>query len=102
MGKVNVTTEEIENVLFDHPAVSDCAAIGVPDSAIGETIKAFVVLRSEYKGKVTEGDIINWAKGKMAPYKYPRIVEFCSYIQKTVIGKTDHRALKGKEKKEKI
>jgi long-chain acyl-CoA synthetase len=90
----SVYPTEIENLLFENPAILDCAVIGVPDAEAGETIKAFVVLKPEYIGKVTPANIIEWAKENMAKYKYPRFVEFMSEIPKGAAGKTLRRELR--------
>ena len=88
---------EVENMLFEHPAVLECAVIGLPQEDVGETIKAFIKLRPEYKGKITEQEIINWAKEEMAGYKWPRIVEFIETIPKTTVGKVFRRQLLERE-----
>ena len=63
-----------------------------------ENIKAYIVLKDEYKDKgITEHDIINWAKENMAFDKYPRFVEFIDEIPKTIVGKVLHRELKDLE-----
>ncbi|NHI91799.1 MAG: hypothetical protein EAX96_04800 [Candidatus Lokiarchaeota archaeon] len=87
---------EVENTLFDHPAVADCAVIGVPDDTVGEIIKAYVKLAPEYKDKITEQEIIDWAKENMAGYKWPRQLEFISSIPKSSVGKTLRRGLREK------
>jgi len=90
---------DVEDSLYDHPAILDCGVIGVPDEAsgVGERVKAFIKLKSEHSGKVTEQDIINWAKENMAGYKYPRMVEFINNIPKTTVGKTRRRVLLERE-----
>ncbi|MBW2623270.1 MAG: AMP-binding protein, partial [Deltaproteobacteria bacterium] len=93
-----VLPDEVENSLYKHPAVLECAVLGVPDPDIGETIKAFVVLRDEYKGKVTEDEIREWARVEMAGYKWPRIVEFIDQVPRTAVGKVFRRALREGEK----
>ncbi|MHA1279776.1 MAG: AMP-binding protein [Candidatus Helarchaeota archaeon] len=90
---------EVEKTLYDHPAVLECAVIGVPRDDIGENIKAFIKLRPEYKGKITEQEIIDWAKEEMAGYKWPRLVEFVETIPKTAVGKVFRRQLRDKELK---
>ncbi|NVM27693.1 MAG: AMP-binding protein [Candidatus Helarchaeota archaeon] len=90
---------EVEKTLYDHPAVLECAVIGVPREDIGENIKAFIKLRPEYKGKITEQEIIDWAKEEMAGYKWPRLVEFVETIPKTAVGKVFRRQLRDKELK---
>ena len=87
---------EVENTLFDHPAVADCAVVGVPDDNVGEIIKAYVKVAPEYKDKITEQEIIDWAKENMAGYKWPRQLEFISSIPKSPVGKTLRRGLREK------
>ena len=72
----SVFPEDVEVMLVKHPAVAQVAVIGVPDPVRGESVKAYIVLKPEYKGKITEADLIAWSKEKMASYKYPRAVEF--------------------------
>ncbi len=90
----SVYPAEIEALLFENEAVLECAVIGIPDPEAGENIKAFVVLKPEFKGKVSEKDIMDWAKANMSGYKWPRIVEFIDEIPKSRIGKTLHRILR--------
>ncbi|NVM30841.1 MAG: AMP-binding protein [Candidatus Helarchaeota archaeon] len=89
---------EIEAGLYEHPAVLEAGVIGVPDELVGEQIKAFIKLRPEYK-ETTAEEIIEWAKGKMAGYKWPRQIEFVGSIPKTPVGKIMRRALREKELK---
>lgn len=84
---------EVENKLYEHPAIREVAVTGVPDPNVGETIKAFVALRDEFKGKVSERDIIEWSKERMAAYKYPRRVEFIDEIPRTSVHKPDRKRL---------
>ena len=91
--------DEIESKLCEHPAVMECAVVGVRDPVVGETIKAFVVLNSQYDGKITEQEIIQWAKKKMGPLKYPRVVEFRESIPKTLVGKPSRRLLREESSK---
>lgn len=76
---------EIENVLYDHPAVREAAVIGIPDSYRGETVKAFVALRPGCS--VAEAELIAFCRERMAAYKYPRIVEIWDDLPKSDIGK---------------
>ncbi len=92
-----VLPAEVEDGLFEHPAVMDCGVIGIPDELSGETIKAFIKIKPEYVDKITEQEIIDWAKENMAAYKYPRQVEFIGMIPKTPVGKTMRRSLLQKE-----
>ncbi|MEM2144328.1 MAG: long-chain fatty acid--CoA ligase [Candidatus Jordarchaeaceae archaeon] len=93
----SVYPREIEEVLFEHPAVLEAAVIGIPDPEAGENIKAFVVLKPDYKGKVKEEEIQNWLKDRVAAYKYPRYVEFIDALPKTIVGKVLRRVLREKE-----
>lgn len=94
-----VLPDEVEDKLYNHPAVLECAVVGVPDPEIGETIKAFVVIKDEYKGKITPEEIRDWAKENMAGYKWPRIIEFIDKVPRTAIGKVFRRGLREQEKK---
>ena len=84
---------EVEDLLYRHPASAEVAVIGIPDSYRGETPKAFIVLRPEYRGKIREEDILAWAKDIMAPYKRPRVVEFRDALPKSGAGKVLRRVL---------
>jgi long-chain acyl-CoA synthetase len=92
-----IAPEEVEGFLMRHPAVGQAACIPVPDSKRGETVKAFIVLTSEFEGKINEQDIIDWAKGKMAAYKYPRFIEFRKELPKGTTGKLLRRILREQE-----
>ncbi|MHA1459676.1 MAG: AMP-binding protein [Promethearchaeota archaeon] len=95
----SVYPREIEEILYEHPAIQECAVIGVPDPIKGEDIKAFVILKKESKGKVTEQDIIDFAKENLAAYKYPREVQIVRSLPKSGVGKILRRTLREKEKK---
>lgn len=88
---------EVESYLYKHPAVQQACVVGVPDPVRGETVKAFIILNSEYEGKVTEGEIIQWAKEKMSAYKYPRFIEFRESFPTTASGKILWRKLQEEE-----
>ncbi|NVM17482.1 MAG: AMP-binding protein [Candidatus Lokiarchaeota archaeon] len=95
----SVYPREIEEILYEHSAIQECAVIGVPDPLKGENIKAFVLLKKESKGKVTEQDIIDFAKENLAAYKYPREVKFVRSLPKSGVGKILRRSLREKEMK---
>ncbi|MEM3664097.1 MAG: long-chain fatty acid--CoA ligase [Candidatus Jordarchaeales archaeon] len=97
----SVFPREIEEVLFKHEAVQDAAAVGIPDPAVGEVIKAFVVLKPEYKGKVTENDILEYCKKNLAAYKVPKEIEFRDALPRTIVGKLLRRVLREEEIKKK-
>jgi fatty-acyl-CoA synthase len=84
-GGENVSSIEVEDVIFSHPAVAEVAVIGVPDEKWGETIKALVVL--ETGQEVTEADLIRWCKDRAAGYKAPTSVEFRDELARTATGK---------------
>lgn len=84
-GGENVSSIEVEDVIFSHPAVSEVAVIGVPDVKWGETIKALVVLAPGKK--VTEEQLIAWCKDKSAGYKAPTSIEFRGELDRTSTGK---------------
>jgi long-chain acyl-CoA synthetase len=93
-----VWPRDVEDVLYQHPAVREAAVVGMPDPYRGETVKAFVALKEGLERTVTSDDIISFCKSRMAAYKYPREVEFVSEIPKTLTGKFLRRALREKEK----
>lgn len=95
----SVYPREIEEILYEHPAVQECAVIGVKDPIKGEDIMAHIILKNEYKGKITEQEIIDWTKENMAAYKYPRKVKFVWSLPKSAIGKILRRVLREKEVK---
>jgi fatty-acyl-CoA synthase len=95
----NVWPAEVESVLYEHPAIQEAAVISIPDERSGEAAKAMIVLREEEKGNVNTEDIVEWAKGKMAAYKYPRSVEFIDELPKSGSGKILWRELQEREQK---
>lgn len=90
----SVFPEDVEALMSRHAAVLQVAVIGVPDEVRGESVKAFVVLKPEYKGKITELEMMKWAKENMAAYKYPRFIEFIDQLPATSSGKVLRRLLK--------
>jgi len=91
----SVFPAEVEALLYRHPAVAECAVVGVPDPVVGEKVKAFVVLNPEYEGKISEDNLIEWAKENIAAYKRPRIIEFRAELPKSAVGKILRRELRG-------
>jgi len=90
----SVFPEDVEALMNDHEAILQIAVVGVPDARRGESVKAFIVLKPGYKEKISEIDMIKWAKEKMAAYKYPRFVEFRDSLPATSSGKVLRRLLK--------
>ena len=95
----SVFPAEVENIMYRHPAVKEVGVIGVPDPYRGNNVKAFVVLKPEYEGKISEEEIVDWSRRKMAAYKYPREVEFLKTLPKTSSGKILKRALRESERR---
>lgn len=93
----NVAPVEVEGVIYEHPAVLEAAVVGIPHKYRGETVKAFISLKETYKGKVTEQEIINFCKDKLATFKVPKEVEFIDEIPKNVVGKLVRRILRERE-----
>lgn len=90
-GGYNIYPREVEEVVFNHPAVKEVVAIGVPHEYRGETVKVFVVL---VEGETaTEDEIIAYCHGKLAKYKLPTQVEFREELPKTAVGKILRRTL---------
>lgn len=87
----NVYPNEIENVLSDHPAVNECAAIGVPDDDSGERVKVFVVAGEP---GLDRAQVRSWCRERLTAYKVPRDVEFVDELPKTPVGKVLRRALR--------
>jgi acyl-CoA synthetase (AMP-forming)/AMP-acid ligase II len=85
-GGENVSSVEVEDVLFSHPAVAEVGVIGVPDEKWGETIKALVVLRPGAHAPTAE-ELITYCKERLARYKAPTTVEFRDELARTATGK---------------
>jgi long-chain acyl-CoA synthetase len=88
----NIYPREIEEVLYEHPAIMEASVVGVKDSYRGETVKAFIVLRDGMT--VTEKELNQFMRSKLASFKVPRKYEFRKELPKTAIGKVLRRQLK--------
>jgi fatty-acyl-CoA synthase len=86
---------EVEAAMYQHPAIKECCIIASPDARRGETVKAVVVLKPG--AAASAGEILDWARGRMAAYKAPRLVEFAESLPRTPSGKLMWRALQEAE-----
>ena len=90
----SVFPAEVEALLYRHPAIAECAVIGEPAPRVGEEVKAFIVLKPEFTGKIRAEEIREWSKQEMAAYKYPRLIEFRDVLPKSAVGKILRRELR--------
>jgi 2-aminobenzoate-CoA ligase len=91
----NISGPEVESVLMQHEAVAECGVIGVPDDERGQVVKAFVVVKAGYVADdalVTQ--LQTYVKQTVAPYKYPRVIQFIEALPRTETGKLKRFALK--------
>ena len=93
VGGFKVYPREVEDVLFEHPDIREAGVVGVPDEFSGEAVKAFVVLKDPSK-KVSEEEVIEFCRKRLAKFKVPRKVEFVQELPKTLIGKVLRRKLR--------
>ncbi|MBU9721192.1 MULTISPECIES: AMP-binding protein [Bacillaceae] len=96
-GGFNIYPREIEEVLYEHEAVQEAVAIGVPDPYRGETVKVFIVLKDG--AEATEKEFNEFSRKHLSAYKVPRLYEFRDELPKTMVGKVLRRALVDEEKK---
>jgi 2-aminobenzoate-CoA ligase len=87
-GGYNIAGPEIEEVLLGHPDVAECGVVGLPDHARGQIVAAYVVLREGTAGSAAKVlELQDYVKQRIAPYKYPRAVEFLAALPRTNTGK---------------
>ena len=95
----NISGPEVESALLDHAAVAECAVIAKPDLKRTNIVKAFVVLRAGFEpDDATAKTLQDFTKNEIAPYKYPREIEFVSELPKTETGKLQRFRLRNQEK----
>jgi 2-aminobenzoate-CoA ligase len=91
----NIAGPEVEQTVSQHPAVAECAVIGIPDAGRGNIVCACVVLRDGCQpGDALVRDIQEFARQHSAPYKYPRSVKFIDALPRTPTGKVQHFVLR--------
>ncbi len=90
----SVFAKDVEDVLYGHPQVKAAGVIGVADPAVGQRIKAIVVLQADARGKVSEDEIKAFCREQLADYKVPHMVEFRGELPKTDVGKVSRRELR--------
>jgi long-chain acyl-CoA synthetase len=93
-----VSASEIEAVLQDHPTVVGACVVGVEDEAVGERVKAIVVLKEAVRG-VSGGELRAWCRERLAPYKVPAYVEFRDMLPKSKVGKLLRREIRDQERR---
>lgn len=91
-GGYNIYPTEVENVLYEHPAVFETAVVGVPDDQWGEAVKAVVVLRPG--AEAAEAELIEFCKTRLASFKKPKSIDFVQDIPKTAVGKVLRRLVR--------
>jgi 2-aminobenzoate-CoA ligase len=84
----NIAGPEVEAALLEHPAVAECGVVGAPDEERGQIVKAYVVLRPGYSGDAAATKTLqDHVKATIAPYKYPRTIEYVAQLPRTQTGK---------------
>ncbi|MHA1794731.1 MAG: AMP-binding enzyme, partial [Promethearchaeota archaeon] len=93
MAGRSIFPKEVETLLGNHPAVIEVAVAGIPDKKTGEAVKAWVALKPNMMGKITEKELIEWAKANITYWKVPKYLEIIDEIPKNAVGKVMRRQL---------
>ncbi|PWA11975.1 long-chain fatty acid--CoA ligase [Pueribacillus theae] len=93
----NIYPRDVEEVIYEHPAVQEAVVVGVPDPYRGETVKAVIVLKEGQS--VTEEEMLDYCRQHLAAYKAPKLIEFRKELPKTAVGKILRRTIKEEERK---
>lgn len=97
-GGHNVSGAEVENVLLEHKAVQECGVVAAPDEERGHVVKAFIVVRQGFTaGPELARELQDFVKAEIAPYKYPRRIEFVEKLPRTDTGKLQRFRLREQE-----
>jgi len=99
-GGYNIYPREVDEILFEHPKIMEACTIGVPDPYRGESVKSFVVKKPEES--LTEEEITQHCKTRLAAYKVPKKIEFIDSLPKSAIGKILRREVKEMDKKRRM
>jgi 2-aminobenzoate-CoA ligase len=91
----NIAGPEVEEALLEHDDVMECAVVGTPDEARGQLVTGFVVLREGVSGDAAKvKELQDFVKARIAPYKYPRVIEFIEALPRTSTGKVQRFRLR--------
>jgi long-chain acyl-CoA synthetase len=93
-----ISASEVEAVLQDHHTVIGACVVGVPDSKVGERVKAIVVLKEDARG-VGGADLLQWCRERLAKYKVPSYIEFRDMLPKSKVGKLLRREIRDEERR---
>jgi acyl-CoA synthetase (AMP-forming)/AMP-acid ligase II len=94
VGGNRLSAKEIEEVLYEHPNISEAAVVGVADDILGEAIKAFLVLKNGGLKNDHDEEILNFLSKRLSPYKLPKYLEYCDALPKNKSGKIQKLKLK--------
>ena len=90
----NIAPVEVENVIYQHPAVAEVAVVGVSDEYRGETVRAECTLKPEFRDEIAAQEIIDHCRAHLATFKVPKTVEFMDALPKSAVGKILRRVLR--------